>query len=236
MVLTPSYAAQRGIAFHDISHSFFTEVGQRIDEFQHIVDNADLEMESEIYHFLRGIMPETKNPVFNEMTQNFVDFHTNYFTTYCQHQPDPIECFLPVYQEIYVETEELMRSGRIDRVSYVPGTTDYYIMDYKTGRSWNVSDLRKELSFYYSISQELEFLQDRVTHWSIYNPNIQRVLFEPIKKISITWMEKTIVQFKEALPVLRDDVLFEEFWKKNKKKFLNPIKCIHCEVQEECWF
>ncbi len=239
------FAARRGIAFHVIADSFFRLVEQRWEEFEMIYLEPDPNLDRSLYEFFKELLQPTNNPQLNLMIDNFLEFNVNYFMEYCLNTDHPTRMFMPLHQEVDIVSENLMRKGRLDRISLVPGTEDLYIMDYKTSQSWDTSRMRKELAFYYLLSQDDHRFKGKVTYWSIYNPKRHELLFEPIKKISITWLDKTmngyesrgshVFGFYEVLEMMYDEKKWKWYWDKIKRKYLVPIKCVHCDLIGECW-
>ena len=220
-------------------------IDANLEEFRMIIEQAHVNKDRVIYEFFRGLLPLTNNPPLNQIIENFLEFNVNYLIEYCLKYSDPLKFFMPLYQEVDIVSDTLMRKGRLDRISYIPGTDDLYIMDYKTSQGWDTSRMRKELAFYYLLSQDDPRFKDKITYWAIYNPKRHELLFEPIKKISITWLNKTmngyeyrgnhVYGFHEVLEMMYDEGQWKWYWEKIKHKYLNPIKCVHCDLIGECW-
>jgi len=240
-----------GRDFHEFAPAFYTVMDNEWDDFQLGVDKTAYtatpeELSYWIFNYFKDLVPTFESHKLNFMIENFLDFNTRYYQEYCMNHSDPKRNFIPAAQEIVVESKTKRMMGTIDRISHIPDSDNYYLMEYKATKSMDPSKMRKELAFYYILAQDSDFAS-QITNWSVYNPLHDDILFEKIKKISITWMWKSIdgwddkrghhYGFWEVYELMQDEGEWKKYWEGCKHKFLNPVKCVHCGYKEiaGCW-
>jgi len=241
------HVAHVGTDFHGFAKAFHLVLEDQWDEFQiRLAGNVSGAWDMIIFEYFKSLAPDFESARMNFLVENFLDFCSKYYLGYCHTTANPKKYMLPAEQEYEIKSDSAKMIGTLDRISHIPRTDKYYIMEYKSTKKMDISKLRKELSFQYLLAQDSPYAS-QITHWGVYNPLLNEVLYEPIKKISITWMHKTLngwddrrghhIGFWEAYELMQQKEEWEIYWNSCKQKFLNPGKCIHCGYmdREECW-
>lgn len=245
-----AHVAMVGTDFHNFAKAFHIVLEEEWDDFQKRIDywgyvQSKGELSQNIFTYLKSLAPDFESARMNHLVENFLEFCTKYYMGYCYNTDDPKKYMIPVEQEYEIKSKPSKKVGTLDRISLVPKTDKYYIMEYKSIKSMkDLSKLRKELSFQYILAQDSPYAS-QITHWAVYNPLLNQVMYEPIKKISITWMHKTIngwddkrghhIGFWEAYEMMIDEEKWDLYWDTCKHKFLDPTRCVFCGYNDRCW-
>ena len=126
-------------------------------------------------------------------------------------------------------TDEIDRTGHIDRVDYLPAEKAYCIVEYKTGKNydvnkpWSLTSLRAETAFYAIICNEMELLDKPVLYWALYNPKIRQFNVEKFPAATMRAVNNT---YKGLIQKIKES---GEFPRK-----MSPL-CMWCEYRPECF-
>lgn len=126
-------------------------------------------------------------------------------------------------------TDEINRTGHVDRIDYLPAEKAYCIVEYKTGKNydvhkpWSLTSLRAETAFYAIICNEMKLLDHPVLYWALYNPKIQQFSIEKFPAATMRAVNNT---YKGLVQKIKESGEF------NRK--ISPL-CMWCEYRKECF-
>jgi len=205
-----SISAQLGARFHDFAEKFFDFVER--SKLERLVTFK------ETREYFNSLVEEDKS--ISGMQYNFVSFEAKRWV-----QLRNWWLWFPVARELRVINDEMKMIGKIDRIDR---TNDemLVIVEYKTGKRRQLSKIRKELAFYWLLLQGArglppEINPKRVKYIAMYNPSLNSVWYEELKKRTVTALKKSIKKFREGL---------------NREDFeTNPgEQCMWCPFWELC--
>lgn len=140
--------------------------------------------------------------------------------------------WLPIATELEIKMEdEIDRTGHVDRVDMIPGTKDLCVVEYKTGKSYDMdksyafTSMNAEIGFYIQVLKGANvFPNNKITHWKVINPTLQKTWYSKISPISLKGVDVT---YKEIVNHI----------KKGGKWEKNPgVLCLHCPYLNDCLF
>lgn len=141
-----------------------------------------------------------------------------------------LQWYAPKACEIKVTmTDEIDRTGHIDRVDYLPKEQSYCIVEYKTGKNydvtkpWSLTALRAETAFYAIICNEMKIFDKPVHYWALYNPKIQQFSIEKFPAATMRAVNNT---YKGLIQKIKEAGDFE--------RKMSPL-CMYCEYRRECF-
>ncbi len=203
----PGYEAELGTAFHMFAEKFFEIAMQHRDEMPDVIlrirpDTRNLELKRMTLWFVRMEYERWKQLEFLGMTKYW----------------------WPKYREMkftvedLMDGEEIVLEGTIDRVDQY-GKDAVRIIEYKTMRSRNYSDVRLELMFYAYAYEKLT--GETVLSLRIINPMLEEIVDVRYHASTVKRMQRLIREFVRSHRF--------DYW---------PAKpgwyCSYCPLREEC--
>lgn len=204
----PGYEAELGTAFHEYAERFFEIAWQHRDEMPDVI--------------LR-IKPDTRNL---ELKRMALWFRKIEYERWKQLEfLGQTKYWWPKYREMHFEItdeldgREILLEGTIDRVDPYGSSDTVRIVEYKTMRSRNYSDVRLELIFYAYAYEKLT--GDRVLGLRIINPMLEEIVDVRIHAATVKRLQRLLREFVRAHEL--------DYW---------PAKpgwhCSYCPLREEC--
>lgn len=201
-------AAEIGKDFHEWTRTFFDRVDVRLMERMTYLQT---------YRYFRKFLPE--NPALLRMCEWFVEFEARRWSELRDR-----ELWMPVFRERYFRSDTLKLAGFVDRVDR---TIDgkYIVIDYKTTKGFDKSKLRKELAFYVLLIQTANevpewFDRSKIHYIGIINPAKGIVWYEELKKVTVTYLLKSLRKVREGIENGRYDP--------------KPNGCAYCPFYDIC--
>jgi hypothetical protein len=160
----------------------------------------------------------------------FADIEAKRYQKLCQ--MDKLGMFIPIAREIEVRMDDVIpRIGHIDRIDIDPETEDLIIVEYKTGKSYNmenkyaVTDMNAEIGFYVKIINSTNmFPNKKVTKWMVINPTLEKVWVNNISPVTLKVVDETFGIMVRKI--------------NNKEEFDRNIGvlCDYCPYVDDCLF
>lgn len=131
--------------------------------------------------------------------------------------------FLPLFQELKMQNDELGIKGIVDAVYINPDDDKLIVMDWKTGKYYknNFDDYRFELALYSELLRNSDITDEAPGYWGIYFSDADELFFEKIE-------QKYIDKMYEKLDEVRKGIESEDY-KPKKNKW-----CYFCQFKHEC--
>ncbi len=222
-------AAAKGDIFHAEVDDFFSKIDYDL--------LYELEGEQKIFKYLRDKFSYSESYATSpsEMDQWFDWFATmetrrSQFFKNNYTKIEFLDWYPPKGSEIKVTMEdEIDRTGHIDRVDYLPKEKAYCIVEYKTGKSydvtkpWSLTALRAETAFYAIICNEMKLFDKPVHYWALYNPNIKQFSVEKFPAATIRSVNNT---YKGLVQKIKEAGDFD--------RNISPL-CMYCDYRKECF-
>lgn len=202
------YEAELGSAFHEYAEKFFEIAWMHRDEMPDVIlrirpDTRNLELKRMTLWFRKIEYERWKQLEFLGMTQYW----------------------WPKYREMHFEVEDvldgekILLEGTIDRVDPYGGKNTVRIIEYKTMRSRNYTDVRMELMFYAYAYEKLT--NEQVAGLRIINPMLEEIVDVRFHAATAKKLQRLLREFVRAHRF--------EYW---------PAKpgwhCAYCPLREEC--
>ena len=140
--------------------------------------------------------------------------------------------WMPIATELQIKMEDTIdRTGHVDRLDIIPGTKNICVVEYKTGKSYDMDKpyvftaMNAEIGFYVQVLRAAKvFPNNPITHWKVINPTLKKIWFNKISPISLKGVETTYGEITEKVI--------------NKGKFKkNPsVLCLTCPYLDDCLF
>lgn len=162
---------------------------------------------------------------FSELeTKRFMYFKNNYTKIeFLQYYP-------PKETEFNVTmTDDINRTGHVDRIDYLPHEKSYCVVEYKTGKSANptkassLTSLRAETAFYAIILNEMKLLPAPTYYWAVVNPRLRTFYIE---KFPAATMRAVNNAYKGLVQKIKESGEF--------KRKIGPL-CMYCPFRRECF-
>jgi len=209
-----SDALIKGSLFHQYADTFFDNIGEPNDAY-----SPD---------FFREAVPVTKLEDLNKWLQWFANKEwERYEELNVAGQEDK---FIPFAREEFVSMpDSIDRSGHFDRIDIIPGTRNLQIVEYKTGKSydmdktWAATSMNSEIGFYVIMLNTIKKYPDfKITEWKVINPTLETIWVNKISPISIKSVNTTYRALTQAVF--------------NKGPFERNITmlCRYCPYIEDC--
>ena len=143
------------------------------------------------------------------------------------------EVFFPVAREKYCKLEETgkpARTGHVDRIDWLPQEKSLCIVEYKTGKYYNLdkprilTNLRSETGWYATILKATHAYDKPIDWWACINPMLQQYHVEKFHTMSLRSVEKQWLSLLKTI--------------KNKGPFprnISPL-CGHCKYVSDCLY
>lgn len=129
---------------------------------------------------------------FSDQELEMVDF---FFDVEYKRLFEEVEVFEPMATELFIENSEYR--GYIDRIDDL-GNDNVRLVEYKTGKSHNISKLKQEMHFYKMLFEQ-EYPEYNVTEFRVYNPNLKILEDFGVNSRSMTYLMKKIDTLKNAI-------------------------------------
>jgi len=207
----------KGQQFHDGCEKFFHDLEGRV-------------FTKNLPSTFKNIIPKSEYDDVNEWFDWFVDTEQKRYIEL--EEQKLLGHWFPVAMEIEVKMkDEIDRTGHVDRVDVIPGLKELCIVEYKTGKSYDMNnkygftDMNAEIGFYVNILNKAKvFPGYKMTHWKVINPTLRKIWLNRISPISLRAVDVT---YKEIT-----DKLF------NKGEFPRNVSklCDWCPYKDDCLF
>lgn len=211
--LSANDALRHGSMFHKAADSFFTQLeGKKIneDKFRDLLPTG-----TDIDEWFDWFAEEEKKRYRQLVNTDMVGY------------------FMPIAREIEIRTlnEDIPKTGHVDRIDVIPGTKNLCIVEYKTGKSYNMdnsyalTEMNAEMGFYLKIIEDANvFPNNKVITWKVINPTLKKIWVNQISPMTIRSVDKTYQTIIDKI--------------KNKKEFERNIgrSCDFCPYIDDCLF
>ena len=186
-----SDALIKGSLFHQYADTFFDNLGKSTDAY-----SGDV---------FRAALPVTKFADLNKWLNWFADEE---FIRYCALQANGYEdLFIPFAREEFVSMPDAIdRTGHFDRLDVIPGTKNLQLVEYKTGKSYNMdktwaaTSMNSEIGFYVIMLNTIKKYPDyKITEWKVINPTLETIWVNKISPISIKSVNTTYRSLTQAV-------------------------------------
>jgi hypothetical protein len=223
-VTDPTSPQGKGSLFHDAAEKLFEQCT--------ISDMVKLERPA-LIKYLRERLPRISQ--IDPWLDYFAEFEARRFCFGLDaYGEDKIaEVFIPVDVEKYCKLKaegKPARTGHVDRIDWLPQEESLCIVEYKTGRYYNLekprilTSLRSETGWYATILNTIKAYDKPINWWACINPMLQQYHVEKFHTMSLKAVEK---QWQGLLKLI-----------KNKGPFprnISPL-CGHCKYSNECLY
>jgi len=223
-VTDPKSPQGKGTLFHNAAEEMFPQCD--------VKDMISLER-ADLVKYLRQRLPDI--PQINPWFDYFADFEARRFCFGLDaYGKEGIEkVFIPVALEKYCKLEsetEPARTGHVDRIDWLPNEESLCIVEYKTGKYYNLekpyilTNLRAECGWYATILNKIKAYDKPIAWWACINPMMQQYHVEKFHIMSVRSLEK---QWQGLLKLIDNKGPFE--------RNLSPL-CGHCKYVSECLY
>jgi len=142
------------------------------------------EQRGEIEKYLRDLMGIDPEPYVNDLYDNFAIYEADRWIKCKKAKALNADLyFKPVLSEVEVVNEEKSIRGMIDWI-FRSFDDEYIIGEIKTGKEYEVSEIRKELCFLTLLVQNMNILDKEPKYIMCYYPRTNWILFEKPKRQS----------------------------------------------------
>jgi len=170
---SPQIQLTRGTTFHKTAELLYGKI-----------DFGELHRmgsEDQIKDYLRGLMPNDEDPYLNDLYDNFAIEEADRWTRTKQAKElDADRYFKPIFSEVEVVNEKRSIRGKIDWI-FRAFDDEYVIGEIKTGKEYEISEIRKELCFLVLLVEDTELLDKTPKYIMCYYPRTNQVIFEEPK-------------------------------------------------------
>lgn len=219
----PSIGRDIGKSFHDITHKFYKELLNYIDEYHIPKEDAPKHFSA----LVGKIVKNTKLQIDGNLLDNFIESEKNRWDI-CASSDKIADSFFPMHSELHIRSPRIKLGGIIDRIfKDLDGTI--ILFEIKTGSipkskaGWN--SLTRELGVYYLLSEERNM---GVTRWGCYFPKVNEVWTEEVSKRTLVRVGKDINKVRKGI----DNKLFTRIADSGYSFGL----CRYCSYSTECLF
>lgn len=187
-----SVEMQFGEIFHDAARRFFDSVNK-----------DDLRLCSTTIQTL-GVFDsaiQVTQPVVRRWFENFKMFEAARWLQCLEQFPeDPVKYWMPLETEVEIEVLKTGQKLHIDRIGYYDKFS-LIVIDYKSGKTFDIRDLRQELTFY-SIGVNYSKRYELPVIWlGSYNPQLNLSYLERVNQRSTSFVYRSIQKFKAEMKV-----------------------------------
>lgn len=211
-------ALRRGNRFHDGCDQFFRNIEGKIK-------TPGL---PSTFRDLLPIVTDERDLIVNEWFDWFAEKEKERYIEL--DESNKLGYFFPIATELEIRLPDTIdRTGHVDRIDIIPGTKELQIVEYKTGKSYNmdnqyaVTDMNQEIGFYIQIINTANiFPNNKITEWKVINPTLKRIWVNRISPISLRTVER---KYKE----ITDKVISKDKFPRNM-----GVQCKHCPFEREC--
>ena len=212
----------KGTIFHVGCDEFFGKLD--LDEMKRLDSEADVVI------YMKSKLPKTER--LDDWFQYFAELEAKRFMMCIDAYPDNWKkVFMPVATELYVNLPgEYPRTGHVDRLDWLPAEKALCVVEYKTGRSYDLSKdrtltgLRAECGWYALILQKLKTYDLPVIYWACINPMKKQYHVERFHAMSLKSVEK---QYQKLITAIKNKGPFD--------RTLSPL-CGWCKYSSDCLF
>jgi len=186
-----SDALIKGSLFHKHADSFFDDIGSPNDAY-----SPD---------YFRAALPVTKHLDLNKWFDWFADKEWERYNEL--NAAGREDLFIPFAREEFVSMpDSIDRTGHFDRLDQIPGTKNLQIVEYKTGKSYNMektwaaTSMNAEIGFYVIMLNTIKKYPDfKITEWKCINPTLKTIWVNKISPISIKSVNATYKTLTQAV-------------------------------------
>ena len=212
----------KGHIFHVGCDDFFPKID--LEEMRR------LDSEQDLIKYIRTRLPD--NERIDDWFDYFAEFEARRFImAKTAYEKELDKVYMPVATELYVNLPgEYPRTGHVDRLDYLPAEKALCVVEYKTGRSYDLSkdrtltSLRAETGWYAIILNKLKMYDLPVTHWACINPMLKQYHVERFHSMSLKAVEN---QYNKLVKKIKAKGPFE--------KNLSPL-CGWCKYSNDCLY
>jgi len=207
-----------GTAFHLAADEFFKHV---------VLEPCDKPLDD-------GVNPFRKYLPINTPIDKWYDWFADYeYKRYEKLWKDGnAEYYKPIATELFVQMPDVIdRSGHIDRIDVIPGTQNLQIVEYKTGRSYNmdkeqvVTKMNAEIGFYVQILNSIkQFPTYKITEWKVINPTLEKSWVNTISPITLRSVDQAY------------NALIQEVFNKGPFERNVTLLCRYCPYVSDCLY
>lgn len=179
---------QFGRLFHDFASTFFDRISdEELLKCRTLADTVRLFEQFTV-----------EQPVVKQWVQNFEAFEAARWMQCLARFKDPVKFWRPIATELEMTVEKTGQLLHVDRIGYYDETSLINI-EYKSGKTFDIRDLREELTFYnLGINASGKFRLPCL--WiGAYNPQLNVVFLERVSQRSTTVTYRSIQQFRCAI-------------------------------------
>lgn len=179
---------QLGRKFHLMAHDFFDEVPRD--------DLLKCRNKEEVFDLLKVFIPD--NAILGEWMTNFVNWEINQWLGLCAIMPPKkaLGFWIPLDTELEIVTDDAeYHFDRIDRLIWQDAIV---VIEYKSGKWFNKTSLRKELVFYNNAINTLKRYQLPCPYIGYYNPQLNKEWREYVTMTQRTKNKQLVAEFKYA--------------------------------------
>lgn len=185
-------AMERGTIFHSMVEGFYSKI-----------DNEQLKIlpldEGVIVAYLRSLIEYKYDEETHQLYDNFTIIEAARWIKCVNVKGDKaMMYFKPVLQEKEVLNESNDTRGKIDWI-FLSFDDEYVIGEIKTGKPYEVSEIRKELCFLTLLIRGTGLLPKEPKYIFCYYPKVQEVLFEQPKQQSMNALYRMYAKAVEGV-------------------------------------
>ncbi len=187
-----SDALIKGGEFHDGCESFFNKLEGRV-------------FTPNLPSTFKGLTPKSGYDDVNKWFDWFVETEQHRYTEL--EEQNLVGSWFPVAMELEVKMKDnIDRTGHVYRVDVMPGIKELCIVEYKTGKSYDMdnkysfTDMNAEIGFYVNILNKAKvFPGYKMTHWKVINPTLEKIWMNRISPISLKAVDVTYAEITGKL-------------------------------------
>lgn len=141
---------------------------------------------------------------------------------YMRYKKNP-DCFMPLVREMKIIDDTLCLTGTFDRIDRLNDKDELAIVEYKTGRSFNLESISRQLAFY-KLLWDNNIKRSTITHMRYINPRMQKYELIPFRS---SYTDKMLLDIASMRKCIREDMF---------KYQCSPVKYIICHLcdLDEC--
>jgi len=224
-----SEAAAKGDLFHAEVDDFFEKL-----DMEQLYEVTDINKITEIYRnkfSFSDTIVEGKTDM-DEWFDYFSEVEAKRFMWFKENftKLEFLKWYPPKHTEFNVSmTDDIDRTGHVDRIDYLPNEKAYCVVEYKTGRGYDLTKpatltrLRAETGFYAVILNEMKLLDAPVYYWALINPRLKTFHIEKFPTATLRAVNNT---YKGLVQKIKEGGDF--------KRNIGPL-CMYCPYRRECF-
>lgn len=210
-----------GTLFHNGCYDFF-------DKFIEIMKNKDHNYDFTQSYSFRDLLP--RNTEIDSWFDWFADIETQRYKDILKLKR--VGCFVPISREIEVKMQDKIdRTGHIDRIDIEPLTNELTIIEYKTGKHYDLDktsvkkNMNLEIGFYVSIINKTNMFKDyTITKYKVINPTLQKI-----------WIQDVDLKMIDNADRVYDEIVDKIVNKQNFERNISNL-CDYCPYVDDCLF